>query len=247
MTGPTLLSVFSRPEDLLALTPEDFGGVIIELMPPLLQNGMFNPAALTASLFQIVGPSYPLGSKRAVELVIAEAISWLVSQGLLVPDPGQPSPGFYVPTRRAQSLRTRADVDTYRKGRILPDDLLPPLLAEKVVPLFRRGDYDVAVFQAFKEIEVTVRKAGNAKGASYADSEIGTTLMRKAFHPDTGPLADKAKLAAEREAEMHLFSGAIGHAKNPPSHRDFAVTAQEAARLIVFASYLFSIVEQRAR
>jgi hypothetical protein len=104
MTAPTLLSLFPKPEDLLALTPEDLGGVIIELMPPLLQNGMFNPAALNASLFQIVGPSYPSGSTRAVELVIAEALSWLVTQGLLIPDPGQPSPGFYVPTRRAQSL-----------------------------------------------------------------------------------------------------------------------------------------------
>jgi hypothetical protein len=247
MTTPTLYSLFLKPEDLLALAPEDLAGVIIELMPPLLQNGLFNPAALTASLFQRVGPSYPPGSHRAVDLVIAEALSWLVAQGLLVPDPGQPYPGFYVPTRRVQSLRTRADVDAYRKGRILPDDLLPPLFAEKVVPLFRRGDYDVAVFQAFKEVEFAARKAANAKGAGYTDSEIGTTLMRKAFHPDAGPLADKGRLPAEREAEMHLFSGAIGHAKNPPSHRDFAVTAQEAAHLIIFASYLFGIVEQRAR
>ena len=46
MATATLLSLFPKPEDVLALTPEDFGGVIIELMPPLLQNGMFNPAAL---------------------------------------------------------------------------------------------------------------------------------------------------------------------------------------------------------
>jgi hypothetical protein len=46
-------------------------------MPPLLQNGMFNPAALLAQAYQIVGPSYPSASKRAVELAVAEAISWL--------------------------------------------------------------------------------------------------------------------------------------------------------------------------
>jgi Protein of unknown function (Hypoth_ymh) len=178
---------------------------------------------------------------------MAEAISWLVTQGLLVPDPAQPSPGFYVPTRRAQSLKTRADVDAFRKGRILPSDLLPTLFAEKVVPLFRRGDHDIAVFQAFKEIEVAVRNTANAKGAGYPDSEVGTPLMRKAFHPETGPLDDKALVAAEREAEMHLFAAAIGHAKNPTSHRDVAVTALEAARLIVFASHLFEIVERRAK
>ena len=110
----------------------------------------------------------------SVELAIAEAISWLVTQGLLVPDLGQPAPGFYVPTRRAQSLKTRTDVDAFRKGRILPSDLLPTLFAEKVVPLFRRGDHDIAVFQAFKEVEVAVRNTANAKGAGYSGSEVGT-------------------------------------------------------------------------
>jgi Protein of unknown function (Hypoth_ymh) len=241
MAAATLISLFPKPEDVLALTPEELGGVIIELMPPLLQNGMFNLAALLAQ----AGPSYPPGSRRTVELAAAEAISWLVTEGLLVPDPGQPSHHFYVPTRRAKSLKTRTDVEAFRKGRILPAELLPTPFAEKVVPLFRRGDHDVAVFQAFKEVEVAVRNTANAKGAGYADSEIGTTLMRKAFHPDTGPLAEKTLVPAEREAEMHLFAAAIGHAKNPTSHREVAITALEAARLIVFASHLFDLVERR--
>jgi hypothetical protein len=134
-----------------------------------------------------------------------------------------------VPTRRAQNLKSRTDVDAFRKGRILPSDLLPTLFAEKVVPLFRRGDHDVAVFQAFKEVEVAVRDTANAKGAGYSGSEVGTTLMRKAFHPDTGPLTDKGLVLAEREAEMHLLAASIGHAKNPTSHRDVAMTALEGA------------------
>jgi hypothetical protein len=69
--------------------------------------------------------------------------------------------------------------------------------------------------------------------------------MRKAFHPDTGPLTDKGLVLAEREAEMHLLAASIGHAKNPTSHRDVAMTALEAGRLIVFASHLFDIVERR--
>jgi hypothetical protein len=52
---------------------------------------------------------------------------------------------------------------------------------------------------------------------------------------------------AEREAEMHHFSGAIGHPKNPGSHRAVAMTAQEAARLIGFASYLFDFTEPRSK
>jgi uncharacterized protein (TIGR02391 family) len=244
MTTPSLLSLFPTPQDLLALAPEDLGGAIIEVLPPLIQNGLFNIHSLVGSLYQTDRPSYPPGTKRAIFPVFAEALSWLTTQGLIVNDPDQPA--FWWLTRRAADLRTRADVEAFRKGRILPDDLVPALFAQKVVPLFRRGDYDVAVFQAFKEVEVAVRKAANAKDAGYPDSDIGTSLMRKAFHPEVGPLADTAVVFAEREAVMHLFSGTIGHAKNPPSHRDVAFTAQEAARLIIFASHLLDIVEQRA-
>ena len=114
------------------------------------------------------------------------------------------------------------------------------------MPIFRRGDYDVAVLQAFKELEVATRKAANAKGGGYPDDRVGTRLMRDAFHHETGPLRDPHLVPAEREAESNLFSGAIGYAKNPPSHRDFEVTAVEAAQLIVFASHLLAIVQKRA-
>ena len=71
--------------------------------------------------------------------------------------------------------------------------------------------------------------------------------MHRAFQPENGPLRDKAAVAAERQAEMLLFAGAIGHAKNPPSHRDVAMDRVQAVRLIAFASHLLDIVEIRER
>jgi hypothetical protein len=240
----TLLSIFPNPADLLALEPEELGGVILEVAPGVMQHGIFNDGYLSAQLFPAVGTGYQHNVHRPVELALAEALSWLESQGLIVIDPGQPLKS-YVLTRRAKTLRTRADVEAYRKGRILPVELLQPRLADKVWPLFLRGDHDVAVFQAFKEIEVAVRKASNIKGANYPDDLLGVALMRKAFNPDTGPLRDDVHVIGERDAEMHLFAGAIGHAKNPTSHRDVNLTPQESARLIVFASHLLDIVEHR--
>jgi Protein of unknown function (Hypoth_ymh) len=149
----------------------------------------------------------------------AEALSWLTAQGLIVIDPEQPGVFQYRLTRRAADLHTRADVEAFRKGRILPDDLVPALFAQKVVPLFPRGDYDVAVFQAFKEVEVAVRKAANAKGAGYPDSDLGITLMRKAFRPENGPLADMTVVAAEREAEMPAQSPHGWSAQSPRRFR----------------------------
>jgi hypothetical protein len=57
MAAVTLLSLFPRPENVLALALEDFGGIIIELMAPLLQNGMFNPAALLAQVLVLTALS----------------------------------------------------------------------------------------------------------------------------------------------------------------------------------------------
>jgi uncharacterized protein (TIGR02391 family) len=90
---------------------------------------------------------------------------------------------------------------------------------------------------AAKAVEVAVRKAGG-----YEEGELGRKLMRKAFESESGPLADMTLESGERKAQADLFAGAIGAAKNPASHRDVEMSKIEAARLILLASYLMSIV-----
>src|SRR5262245_33671290 len=127
MPAPTLLSVFPKPEDLLAATPEDLAGVLIEVMPSLMQNDRVHIQSFRTQLYRSGPPSsYPPYSQSEVDLALAEALSWLVTQGLIVSDPGQ-SWGWYVRARRAHRLQTRVDVEGYRKGHILPADLLPDL------------------------------------------------------------------------------------------------------------------------
>jgi hypothetical protein len=58
-------------------------------------------------------------------------------------------------------------------------------------------------------------------------------------------LTDKTLVISERQAMSALFAGAIGAAKNPSSHRNVEMSRTEAARLILFASYLMSIVDER--
>ena len=236
----TLLTIFPDVTDLLALEPEELAGVLVEIIPGLSQSAGFTLGDFTAPMFPPHGGGYPPGAQNEFVVALAEALLWLENQGIVIKNPTQPS-GWYQLTRRGQALETRADIVAFRKGRTLPLDLLQQSLARKVHHLFLRGDHDTAVFQAFKEVEVAVRKAG-----SYSDSLLGRDLMQKAFHPETGPLRDTALVSSERESEMFLFSGAIGHAKNPTSHRDVNLTPQEAARLIVFASHLLNIVEERS-
>jgi len=53
-----------------------------------------------------------------------------------------------------------------------------------------------------KQVEIRVREL-----ARLAESDIGVPLMRKAFHPETGLLADPSQEGGERQATTDLFAG----------------------------------------
>jgi uncharacterized protein (TIGR02391 family) len=115
-------------------------------------------------------------------------------------------------------------------------------IADKVWLDLARGELADAVFVAFRAVEEAVRKAGG-----YTAAEIGVDLMRKAFDPKGGLLADMAQEKGEREALAHLFTGAIGSYKNPHSHRTVSIAdPKEAQEMVMLATHLLRIIEARA-
>lgn len=238
-----MIEAFPNAEALLALEPEELGDVILELIhagiapnPP-----MFSKANFLQAMHTSVMPDWPQGTRPQVTEAVSEAMAYLESAGLIIPDPTQPhGTSYYCLTRRGRQLENRNLAAAYRASAILPVALVHPEILKKAQDAFMRGDHDIAVFAAFKAVEVAVRKAGG-----YEEGELGCKLMRKAFESESGPLADMTVESGERKAQADLFAGAIGAAKNPASHRDVEMSKIEAARLILLASYLMSIVETR--
>ena len=131
------------------------------------------------------------------------------------------------------------EVDVSRSD-FLSEHEFHPMIPQNVWSFFSQGAYGSAVFEAFKQLEIAVREAGN-----YDEADHGVPLMRKAFHQNNGNLTDTDQQSAERVAIEHLFVGAIGYCRNPLGHREVNLSAEEAIEMIAFASYLFRIVDSR--
>src|SRR6266404_1786734 len=181
---------------LLALGPEDLGMILLQLLQKQPGGGNFTKSNLEMPVWNANTTAYPYHKRMPVARAISEAWQWLQNEGLLMVAPDQSNDWFCL-TRKGAKLKSAADVDAYRQGNVLPVGLLHLRLAEKVRPMFLRGDYDVAVFQAFKEVEVVVRKS-----TGHSDDVVGVPLMRAAFHPDKGPLTDMERSGGERQAVM---------------------------------------------
>jgi uncharacterized protein (TIGR02391 family) len=195
--------------------------------------------------------SYPGLAGRARQKAVNDrqnSVKNAAGQGLIVRSPDQDADrGWRTLSRRAVRMEDEGDFATFRAAKVLPRELLHPSIADEVWSSFIRGQYDTAVFQAMRQVEVAVREA------SGFGEKVGVDLARNAFRPKTekagssGPLTLTDLAVGEQEGMMHLFSGALAALKNPHSHRvvNFETPA-DAAAIIVFASQLLRIVDYRS-
>ena len=240
-----LIQLIPSGAAVIALSTEDLAGAVLRSLnsqdePRRRRDGLpeqfslFNYCSQQADL-------YSNAARAEISVAISAAFQNLITTGMLTPNPFGMQFGWFVLTPRAKALRSDADYKRYTHAAKYPRGIIEPAVEEVTFAEFIKGDYETAVFKAFKLLEELVR--GNS---GVGNEQIGVQLMRMAFRPRLGPLTDKSEHEGEQEALMHLMAGAVGRFKNPTSHRftglDDPVTTIE---ILHVASLLIRIATQR--
>jgi uncharacterized protein (TIGR02391 family) len=175
-------------------------------------------------------------AKRA----LIEAINWLLANGLIARGhPSQSHPESMIVTRLGREVLT-SGAGRLNAERRLSVDLHASL--GRVRSQYLLAEYELAAFAAMREVEIRVRELSGLD-----PSLLGVKLMREAWKPDGGPLADPSLDPGEQVGMMELFAGAIGTFKNPPSHRqvDYA-DPTEASEVVMLADLLMRLLDRTA-
>lgn len=230
----TLFSMFPDPELILQLEPEEIAWVILEIIQSWDANQIHQNA--NHHTFQERETRPYIRLKQDVADALCEGWAWLKRECLFVERPG--SYDNVMLSRKAKKIIAKNELEAYRRGNLLSGMLHPTIdIASKSA--FQRGEYGLAVFNAFKQVEVAVRQAGG-----FGPLDLGTDLMNEAFKPTVGRLTDKSLPEPEQLGLRNLFNGAIAYYKNPESHRNVPADPIEVAEILFFASLLLRIVDR---
>ena len=243
-----LFEILPDAEDLLNLEPEELAGpllVSLQDTKQILRDSVIAHNNMQRAIERNSRVNYPYGCHEDVLFALMETWQCLLSEGFVAPIPTKLPRNYpiysvttYFITRRGKKIETLEDFEAYRKADLLRKHQLHRIISEKVWFIFAQGSYGTAVLEAFKQVEIAVRKAGD-----YEENDRGTDLMRKAFHVGNGNLTDQSRLPAVKQAMSDLFAGAIGLYKNPSSHHEVEFDPEEAAEIIICASHLLRIVD----
>jgi hypothetical protein len=211
----------------------DVAHSLLSALPP---TGVFSSYAI---VYSTSTHSYGQQAAQAAR-IISEAFQSLANQGLIVCDALQQDGNSYFVSRLGKSVVSREQYEAFKLSRLLPVDLLHPIIVNNCMADYKGKNYAGAVRDAWVAVEDALRQCS----PEVASTKGSVPAARNAFATEKGPLTDLTTDKGEREALGHLIAGALGY------YRDAHTLGDEddpisAGQILAFASNLISIIESR--
>jgi hypothetical protein len=208
---PPISQLIPDPNDLFAMEPEELAPLVLRDALPHMRSDFGNAPSLKRGNYfnAIMRPAagYPFEIQPRVSEALMAAWMWLEREGFLLPAPHEQDRDWVIVSERGKAMLNSEQSQTYKYLRLLPRESLHPAIAVSTFALFARGHYDSVVFEAFRAVEVAVREA-----SGLPQDMLGVGLMRKAFHPQSGPLTDSKQVEGEQQESSESSRKYCNHA-----------------------------------
>lgn len=150
--------------------------------------------------------------------------------------------GNRVGLRRLKTEMLRSPVLKRVPREAFEDELLRdlhPRIEPRVASLFEVRKYDLAVFDAMRDVEDRIRKLGG-----YGNDATGVELAYRAFGTG-GALVDPSWTKGEQDGVRNLFAGTLAILRNPAGHHEVTFDdVSEAYDAVHAASLLMRILDR---
>src|SRR5215471_19259543 len=142
MNSADIATLVPNPDDLLALSAEEQGRLILKLWLMSGSNEGIGPTKsgrvnqhnfFNRGNDYAAPPKYGRQAQEGVDKALLVAWAWLERQGLVVRDPSH-GPDWFLFTDEARALGLREDTTAYSSANLLPKNQLHSLIAAKVYP-----------------------------------------------------------------------------------------------------------------
>jgi len=140
-----LNTLISDGSVVIAMNPEDLALAVLRCLNASDENSARRGQRENFSFTNYCNAQANLYSSTPQEQctrAIAVAFQYLVTIGMLVPNPHSNPFGWYVLTDRAKAIKTGPDYDRFRHASRYPRGAIHPALEQNTYSEFMKGDYD---------------------------------------------------------------------------------------------------------
>lgn len=131
------------------------------------------------------------------------------------------------------------EIKTQSSRLELPTSVFDDELLERCAHHFEQENFETAIQNALKTLEVKIRREGG-----FSQDEYGDTLATEAFRPGQGSLSF-GETDAEQEGVMFLYRSAFKTFYNPTKHRFLDdLDKQQAYHVLCFVNMLITLLEE---